>query len=157
VLFPTHLLAGALLGRASRLSTPWVVVGAAVPDVLDKPLALIGVVDLFHSVGHSVFLAALFVPLALYSRGGFAAAVGWGSHLLLDALHVVVNGRPGDVLSLAWPVAAPPEPLALPPGSFALYYVGSPSFLLECGLWLLAGAAFVAGLASGSTPVRNRP
>ncbi len=146
MLFPTHLLAGALLGRASRLSMPWVVAGAAVPDVLDKPLAMVGAVDLFHSVGHSIFLVALFVPLALYTRRGLAAAVGWASHLLLDALHVVVNGRPEDVLSLGWPVAAPADPLVIPPGSFAMYYVGSPSFVLESALWLLVGIGVVMRL-----------
>lgn len=143
MLFPTHLLAGALLGRASRLSTPWLIVGAAAPDVLDKPLAMVGAVDLFHSVGHSVFLVALFVPLALYTWRGLAASVGWASHLLLDALHVVVNGRPEDVLSLGWPVTVPADPLAIPPGSFALYYLGSPSFVLETALWLLVGIGVV--------------
>ncbi|QSG13050.1 Membrane-bound metal-dependent hydrolase YbcI, DUF457 family [Halapricum desulfuricans] len=114
-------------------------VGAALPDVIDKPLAMAGVVELYHSVGHSVLLVGVAVPIALYSRAGLAAAIGWGSHLFLDAFHVVVNGRGTDVLSLAWPVAAPPDPLAVPPGSFVFHYVGSRSFMLEGGLWLLAG------------------
>jgi hypothetical protein len=139
VLFPTHLLAAAIVGRMSPLSTLWLVVGAAVPDVVDKPLGLLGIVDLYHTVGHSVILLAVLTPVALVHRGVRAAAVGWGGHLALDALHVIVNGRPADVLSLAWPVTASPDPLNIPPGSFAVYYAGSPSFVLELVLWGFAG------------------
>jgi hypothetical protein len=156
MLFATHLLVAGLVGRASRLSTAWLVVGAGAPDVIDKPLALFGAVDLYHSVGHSMLLVVVFVPITLYSAAGLAAAIGWGSHLLLDALHVVVNGRPADVLSLAWPVVAPPDPLALPPGSFVLQYVGTPSFLLEAGLWLLAGVVVLGHRSFGSPFIRRR-
>jgi hypothetical protein len=74
------------------------------------------------------------------SRDGAAVAVGWASHLVLDAVHVVVNGRPLDALFLAWPVAVPPDPLGLAPIPFALQYLWSPSFFLELGIWLVAGA-----------------
>jgi hypothetical protein len=136
MLFPTHLLAAAVLGRVSRLSPLWLVVGTALPDVVDKPLAMTGVVDLYHSVGHSALLLVVAVPVALTGRTGLALAVGWGLHLLLDGLHVVLNGRPGDAVFLLWPVAVPADPLALPPGPFVLYYVGSPSFYLEAAFWL---------------------
>jgi hypothetical protein len=136
MLFATHLLAAALLARLRRLPTSWAVVGAAVPDVVDKPLAMLGVTDLFHSVGHSL-LVALLVPVAVrYGPAGVAAALGWASHVALDALHVVVNGRPDDALFLFWPVVVPPTPLDVPPGSFFFYYLGTPSFFLEVGLWL---------------------
>lgn len=142
MLFPTHLLAAAVLGRVSRLSPLWLVVGTALPDIVDKPLAMAGVVDLYHSVGHSALLLAVAVPVALTGRAGLALAVGWGLHLLLDALHVVVNGRPGDAVFLVWPLAVPADPLALPPGSFFTYYVGSPSFYLEVVCWLAVLAFF---------------
>lgn len=158
MLFPTHLLVAALIGRPSRLSTPWLVAGAAFPDVIDKPLAMVELVALYHSVGHSVLLVGVAVPIALYSRAGLAAAIGWGSHLFLDALHVVVNGREADVLSLAWPVAAPPEPLAISPGSFVFHYVGSLSFVLEAALWLLAGLIALAHVRpnTGTEPPGER-
>jgi hypothetical protein len=140
VLFPTHLVAGALLGTYWRLSVAWLVVGAALPDLLDKPLASLGVTTLYHSIGHSVLLAVVLVPLAAVSRAGVAVAVGWASHLLLDALHVVVNGRPLDALFLAWPVAVPPDPLALAPIPFALQYLWTPAFFIEIGIWLAAAA-----------------
>jgi len=151
VLFPTHLLAAGVVGRASRLSTPWLVAGAAAPDLLDKPLAMAGLVDLFHSVGHSVLLLPFVVPLALYDRAALAAAVGWALHLSLDAIHVVLNGRPEDVLSLAWPLAAPADPLALPPVPFVVRYVGTPSFFLEAAMWLVAGVVVLYHRTSRQT------
>jgi hypothetical protein len=141
VLFPTHLLAAAVLGRVRRLSPLWAVAGAALPDLVDKPLGMLGVTDLYHSVGHSLLLAPL-VLLALRSGpAGTALALGWASHLALDALHVVVNGRPDDALFLLWPVVVPPSPPAIPPGAFFFHYLWSPSFVLEVGLWL--GVALV--------------
>ncbi|WP_049898204.1 hypothetical protein [Halococcus agarilyticus] len=135
MLFPTHLLVAAVVGHESRLSSVWLVVGAAIPDVVDKPLGLLGIADLYHSVGHTALGAPLFVLLALSSRAGLAVAVGWGSHLLLDALHVVLNGRPGDALFLGWPLTVPPDPLGIPPGEFLLFYLWTPSFLVESALW----------------------
>ena len=142
MLFATHLLAASLLARRVRISVGWAVVGAALPDVVDKPLASLGVVDLFHSVGHSALLAAVALPVAFVGRAGLAAAAGWASHLFLDAFHVVLNGRAGDALFLVWPLAAPPDPLAIPPGEFLLYYLWSPSFFVEVAIW--AGAVALA-------------
>jgi hypothetical protein len=140
VLFGTHLVAALLIGRVTTLAPLWLVVGAVTPDVIDKPVAMAGVTDLFHSLGHSTALLILVVPIALYSRAGLAAAIGWASHLLLDGVHVVINGRPGDVLFLFWPVVRPADPLKLPPGEFLLYYLWTPSFFLELCLWIaLAG------------------
>lgn len=136
MLFLTHLVAAGLVATRTRLSPIWLVVGAALPDVVDKPLAMAGLVEVFHSVGHSVFLGVLLVPAALLGPRIAAVTVGWGSHLLLDAVHVVLNGRPWDVLSLGWPVTISPEPLGIPPGDFFFYYLGTPSFLLEVVFWL---------------------
>jgi len=155
VLFPTHLLAAAVLGRLSRLSPLWLVAGAAVSDLVDKPLAMAGVVDLYHSVGHSALSLVVVVPVALSGRAGLAAAVGWASHLCLDALHIVVNGRPGDVVFLAWPLVTPTDPLALPPGSFFSHYLGTPSFFLELALWAGVGVAALHGWLSDRTPLEK--
>ncbi len=135
MLFLTHLVAAALAGRLSRLSTGWLVVGAALPDLLDKPLGALGVFELYHSIGHSAGFALFLVPIALYGRSGIAVFAGWGSHLLLDAVHVVVNGRPGHALFLLWPVTESTDPLGIPPGEFFWYYVGTPSFYIEVVLW----------------------
>lgn len=144
MLFLTHLAAAAVVGRVSRLSTPWLLVGAALPDLIDKPLGALGAVELYHSIGHSALLVALFVPLALYYRAGAAAAIGWASHLFLDALHVVINGRPGHALFLLWPFVEPADSIAIPPGAFFWYYLGTPSFYLEAVLWLVLFAALIS-------------
>lgn len=156
MLFPTHLVAAPLLRAASGLSLFWLAVGAALPDVVDKPLGMVGVVDLFHSVGHSLALLVVLVPVALYSRAGLAAAAGWGSHLLLDTVHVVVNGRPGDALFLTWPVVVPPDPPRIPPGEFVWHYLGTPSFFLEAVLWVLLAVVLV-GRHRGSVSARPDP
>ena len=157
MLFATHLLVAAGIGwlsgrprvrrrlasgstpsAAATLSTGWLVAGAALPDVVDKPLGALGVFDVYQSVGHSALLVPLAVAVAASHRRGLAVAVGWGSHLALDALHVTVNGRASDALFLAWPVVERSDPLAIPPGEFALFYLGTPSFFLEVALWLAA-------------------
>jgi hypothetical protein len=163
VLVPTHLLAGYVLGHylcgEGRLADwrhrpAWLgVLGAALPDLLDKPLGTVGVTDLFHSVGHSLgALAALgLVGLAVRRRAPRSRAwtdvrvvwVAWASHLALDALHMVVNGRPADTRFLAWPVVEHTPRVTLPPGQFARFYVGTPAFLLEAGFWLVVGLAVV--------------
>ena len=143
MLFATHLLAAGLAARRVRLSVGWAVAGAALPDLVDKPLAALGVVDLFHSVGHTALLAVAVVPAAFLGRAWLAAAVGWGSHLLLDAFHVVINGRASDALFLVWPLAVPPNPLAIPPGEFFVYYLWSPSFFVEGAVWVGAGVLAV--------------
>lgn len=137
MLFPTHLVAAGLLWRVLRLSPLWLVVGAAIPDIVDKPLGTVGITPVFHSVGHSLLFVVVMVPLALSGRAGLAVATGWVSHLGLDAVHVVVNGRPGDALFLFWPALTPPTPLAIPPGSFFWYYLGSRSFFIEVGIWVV--------------------
>ena len=164
VLFPTHLLVAVGIGWLARrwrrraavgaaspsatrvtagsrrglhtLTTNGLLVGAALPDVVDKPLGMLGVLDVYQSVGHSLVLAPLAVVLAATHRHGVALAVGWVSHLALDAGHMAINGRADDVLFLAWPVVSRPDPLAIPPGEFARYYAGSPSLYIEVLLWL---------------------
>jgi len=152
--FVTHLVAAALLGRWSRLSVPWLVAGAALPDIVDKPLALLGVVDLYHTVGHTVLLAPLAVAVAFATPAGRAIALGWASHLFLDAFHIVLNGRPGDALFLGWPLVVPPDPLAIPPGEFLVYYLWSPSFFLECVFWAVLCMVILRAVRS-DRPVRE--
>ena len=154
--FLTHLAAAALVGRYSRLAPAWLVAGAALPDLVDKPLGTLGVVDLYHTVGHTALLAPLAVAVALTGRAGLAVAVGWASHLFLDASHIVINGRAPDALFLVWPLAVPPDPLALPPGAFFQYYLWSPSFFLEVAFWVALAGLAVRERRAGR-PLLDRP
>jgi hypothetical protein len=144
VLFVTHLLVAAVLARTRGLPVLATVVGTALPDLVDKPLATLGVFELFHTVGHTALLFPLAVVVALTGRSGVAVAVGWALHLFVDAFHVVLNGRPTDALFLVWPLAVPPSPLAVPPGAFLWYYLWSPSFFVEVLVWVaVAGVGVV--------------
>ena len=161
MLFPTHLLAGYVLGHvlfgAGRLADwrhrpAWLgVCGAALPDLLDKPLATAGVTDLFHSVSHSLVAVVLLGVVATVwrHRAAWVVWTAWASHLALDAVHMVVNGRPADVLFLLWPVVTHTPQVTLPPGQFAQFYVGSPAFLLEAACWLAVGVAVIRSTRTG--------
>lgn len=165
MLFPTHLLVGYVLGRRWDLPAVWVVAGAALPDVVDKSLASAGVFELYHTVGHS--LAALLVGGGailvgrdvagrsvvgrnIAGRIGPALWAGWASHLVLDAIHMIVNGRPADVQFLAWPAVYHVPEVQLPPVEFAFHYLWTPSFFLEVAIWLGVAAVAVNERVLGS-------
>jgi hypothetical protein len=144
MLFPTHLVAAYLLGRQWRLSVPLAVLGAALPDLVDKSAAMLGVFELYHSVGHSLLALAVLSVAALRSRTLRPLWVGWSSHLALDALHMVLNGRPADVQFLAWPFVRHTPAVDLPPVAFAAQYVGTTAFYVEVVVWLAVGYAVLS-------------
>ncbi|MFB6233744.1 MAG: metal-dependent hydrolase [Haloarculaceae archaeon] len=158
MLFPTHLVAGFLLTTRWRLSPYWGLAGAALPDVVDKPIAMTGVYGLYHSVGHSAVVFGLVTLLAVgvaatgrgrgVRRTGLAVWLGWGSHLLLDTVHMPLNGRPDDVRFLAWPLLEHAPAVRLPPVEFAVHYVGTPAFVAELLIWGAFAAAVVGRLRS---------
>lgn len=137
MLFPTHLVAAYLLALATRLRPLPVVIGAALPDLIDKPLGMAGVVGSYQTVAHSGLVLLVALAVVLWDRRLLGAAVGWASHLALDAAHMIINGRPVDVLFLLWPIANHEGTLQLPPLEFAVFYWGSPSFFVELGIWTL--------------------
>ena len=96
LMFPTHVAMGYLIGVYSRLPVVYLVVGSALPDLLDRPLYYLGVTPLPHTVGHSLFVAVPVCALAVYFWGdrGVALAVGWLAHLLTDALNVLTTQGP---------------------------------------------------------------
>ena len=156
MLFPTHLVAGYLIGRHWALPLPWVIAGAALPDLIDKPMAIVGLFDLYHTVGHSLLTLVLLGIVATQGRKWFSLWVGWASHLGLDACQMIVNGRPEDVSFLLWPFVRHAPEVQLPPIEFAIYYVGTPAFIAEVGIWIVFVAIVVRDRFGGEHE-RSRP
>jgi hypothetical protein len=144
MLFPTHLVVAVGLGRG-RFPTAWIVAGAALPDLVDKPLAMVGVIPTYHSVVHSALLGVGFlVPLLLVRRRGgvptteriTGVILGWGSHLAADAAHLIINGRPENTVFLLWPVVDEWDSIDAGPVPFVVQYVGTTSFYVELVIWV---------------------
>ncbi|MFB6296969.1 MAG: zinc dependent phospholipase C family protein [Salinirussus sp.] len=147
MLFPTHLVVAVGLGRG-RLPTAWIVAGAALPDLVDKPLAMVGVIPTYHSVVHSALFGFGFVVPLLVARwrGGAlttgrvtAVLVGWGSHIAADAAHITINGRPANTVFLLWPIVDEWDSIDAGPIPFAVQYLGTTSFYVELVIWVSVG------------------
>jgi hypothetical protein len=147
MLFPTHLAVAVGLGRG-RLPTAWIVAGAALPDLVDKPLSMAGVIPTYHSVVHSALFGVGFVVPFLFARrrGGVlttervgAVVFGWGSHLAADAAQITLNGRPENTVFLLWPIISSWDSIDAGPVPFAVQYVGTTSFYVELVIWLCVG------------------
>ena len=140
----THRLAASV----AELSVAWLLAGAVLPDLIDKPLASLGVVELYHSIGHTALLAPLAVLAGRSDDRARAVAVGWAAHLAADAVQIALNGRWLDLLFLVWPLAVPEDPFNLPPVAFARQYLWTPAFVLELVVWLAAVAVWVRSIGA---------
>jgi len=147
VLFPTHLVVACGLARG-RFLTAWVVAGAALPDLVDKPVAMAGLLSTYHSIAHSALFGVVFLLPLLFERvvdwvpdtGRLAAvAFGWGSHVAADAIHITLNGRPANTVFLLWPIVSSWDSLDAGPAPFVVQYVGTTAFYLELLVWLSVG------------------
>ena len=152
MLFPTHVIAGYLLGNALRLPAIPAAIGAALPDLIDKPLAMLGVVDIYHSVGHSALVLLALLPVVLLGRAWLAGWLGWASHLALDVVHVIVNGRPEDAVFVLWPVVVRESTLGLGPIEFFFHYLWTPAFFLEIPIWIAFGYVVWREYGSNESP-----
>jgi len=95
-----------------------VAVATQFPDLIDKPLAwtfdvLPSGLSLAHSLSVATLLTAGTAALAR-RRGvpgqGLAVAIGYGSHLLGDAVYPVAFGDPVRTSFLLWPFLGGPQP-----------------------------------------------
>ena len=83
-----------------RLPLGWLVLGALLPDLIDKPLyyglvfatgrrgAELGLISGSRTFGHTGLLLVFLIGMAVWSRSSAWAAIAWGdaSHLVLDLL-----------------------------------------------------------------------
>lgn len=93
LMFPTHLAVGYLIGVYSRYPVAYVVVGSAVPDLVDRPLYWLGITPFSHTLAHSLVVAVPVCAVLVYFLGdrGVAVAIGWLVHILTDFLNVLTT------------------------------------------------------------------
>ncbi len=99
----------------AQAPTVAVLLGAAIPDLIDKPLYAAGVVDVGRTVGHSLFfvltlVAAVWFVTRRLDRGrlGLAFAVGLFSHIVTDVPWHLLSGDYDELGFLLWPVTPMP-------------------------------------------------
>ena len=138
------------------------IIGAALPDLIDKPIAFVGLVPVGRTVGHSLLFALpligiVWVLSAKRNRRilGIAFAIGYLSHLATDVPWHVLSGDYEELGYLLWPVTDMPPYTGVKP----LTTVGG--FEITT-LWLEA-VIFVGGVAlwwydgrPGLVPIRVR-
>ena len=91
------------------------IVGTALPDLIDKPIWLAGIVDVGRTVGHSLLFALpLVVAVWLFARArghpilGVAFTVGYLSHVATDVPWHVISGDYEELGFLLWPITPMP-------------------------------------------------
>ncbi|MCO8243643.1 metal-dependent hydrolase [Haladaptatus sp. AB643] len=100
----------------SAVGTVAVAFGTQFPDLVDKPLAwTFAVLPTGRTLTHSLLTATLLLGLLWIGArrserriplGAFA--IGYLSHLAMDSVHPLLQGRLADVSFLLWPVLSPP-------------------------------------------------
>ncbi|USZ73155.1 metal-dependent hydrolase [Natronosalvus halobius] len=123
------------------------VLTAGLADLLDKPLAAAGVVEVGRTVGHSLLFAVPVVAVAwmLAARAnrrdlGVAVVIGYGSHVLADLPWHVLSGDYAELGFLLWPVTHMPAYTGVKPLG-----LGAVAGLEATTLWLEA-VILVAGI-----------
>jgi hypothetical protein len=151
--------------RGRRLAVATVVaalVGSLGPDLIDKPLTLVGVLGYGRTFAHSLFTttAILTVGFVLARRVdrtdlGGAFAVGYLSHLLVDMFGEVFGGLPYvDTAFLFWPIIVKrPIGLARPTLPVAKPTIFSAIIVFAAVLWVLDG---MVGLSNTTRFVYER-
>lgn len=121
------------------------IIGAALPDLLDKPLWIAGVVEVGRTIGHSLlFGVPLMIVVWLVARNrrrepfGIAFAIGYASHLVTDIPWHVISGEYHELGFLLWPIT----PMPAYTGTKPLASVGD---VVITTLWIEAVILVVGG------------
>ncbi len=138
------------------------VVGAALADLIDKPLTATGVVPVGRTIGHSLLFAVPLIALVWvlakrFDRNvlGVAFAIGYLSHIATDIPWHLVSGDYHELGFLLWPITDMPPYTGVKP-------LGTVAGVEVTTLWL-EGIIFVFGIAlwwyderPGLEPIRRR-
>ena len=144
MLYPTHLIATIPIFALSDLSAIPLLIGAAIPDIIDKPLPKLGIVDTYHSLAHSLLFIFLLTGVGLFYEFVLVVAIGVAYHIAIDVVHVFINGRASHWKFVLWPFAFQDDPMRKPPVDFFKYYVGSRSFYVEVVIWVVCISILVS-------------
>lgn len=145
------------------LATLGVVVGAAIPDLVDQSLSLLVAMPSTRTVGHSLLVAipaSILVVVLVRERSlpnavGEGVAVGYLSHPVADALWPLLLGKYAELGFLLWPITHSPAY----EGQKELFVVGE---FAVTTLWLelpILAVALIVWRRDGSPglePVRRR-
>lgn len=149
-----HLAVSVLLARTrgyTGRALGCCLAGAVVPDLVDKPLAALGVVPVTHSLGHSVVVLALVAGVVVAHRrvrGAAPFVVGWAGHVAAD----LVVAYPTFLVNYGWPLLAPRPTPDDPIVAYWLEYAIGPLGVLE-GTLIVAGLLAWRGTVGGTPPV----
>ena len=93
LMFPTHLSVGYLVGVHTRFPIHWLVIGSALPDVVDRSLFWLGLTPYTHTVAHSIAVAGPACAAAIWLVGprGVALSIGWLGHIGTDFVNVLTT------------------------------------------------------------------
>jgi hypothetical protein len=101
---------------SERIALGALVVGTQFPDLVDKPLAWVGILGYGRSLAHSLLVLVpcclLVVGVARHlhvGHAGWAFALGSLSHVLGDAWHGLVAFDFGELGFLLWPLVPSPD------------------------------------------------
>lgn len=142
-----------------------VVFSTQFPDLVDKPLAYVGILGYGRLLAHSLFTASIVIAVVVFfSRRmnqpalGMAFGTGYLSHVLVDAHHALLT-REGFMHTsfLFWPLISryriSVTPPGLPLGESRLFAI---IMICAFGVWIYDGSPVVSQIWSAYR-TRDRP
>ncbi|RQG90124.1 metal-dependent hydrolase [Natrarchaeobius halalkaliphilus] len=140
------------------------IVAAALPDLVDKPLAAAGVVPVGRTVGHSLLVVvpvtlAVWLAADRYGRRtlGTAFAIGLLSHVVTDVPWHVLSGEFHELGFLLWPITEMPSYIGIKPlGTVPILGVEATTLWLEAVIFVVGVALWIRDGKPGFDPIAER-
>lgn len=144
MLLGTHLIGGYIVSEKMSYPQLYVILGAILPDIVDKPLGIMELTSHYHSFGHSIIFASMVLILSIkYSPHILALTIGWITHVFMDAFHIFINRGIERTTFMFYPFMFPDKPeiqngTVKFASNFWSNYIGTTSFYLEFVIWGVA-------------------